>query len=135
MFEEGDLLVSKLQPDKGKVVTVGKDYAGCVGSSELVPLVINSDEVTLDYLWAVLRSNYILRQWEYELSGSSRMRIGRSEIINTIVPVPDKDIQNKIVKEVKDKMSRAQKALEESKKLSELAKERFLKLLLNRKVD
>lgn len=130
LLQENSILISKLQPEKGKVVLVNQEYDGCVGSSELVPIVLASSEVTLDYLWIILRSDYVLKQWEYELTGSSRMRIGRNEIRDTIIPIPEKKVQNTIVEEIKQKIAMSDEAEKESEELLKKTKEEFLRLLV-----
>jgi len=130
LLQENDILISKLQPEKGKIVIVNNKYDGCAGSSELVPLVLNSTDVTIEYLWAVLRSEYVLKQWEYELHGSSRMRIGPNEIENTIIPIPNKKIQNKIVNEISEKIEKSDQKIKESNDLFIKAKEQFIDSLL-----
>lgn len=130
LLKEGNLLISKLQPEKGKVLIVNKESDGCVGSSELMPFTLDCTDVSLEYLWAVLRSEYVLKQWEYSLTGSSRMRIGTSELNQTIVPIPDKNIQDAIVEEIRYKILESDKILEEVENLKAQAKERFVKLLV-----
>lgn len=133
LFRENSILISKLQPEKGKIAIVGREYDGCVGSSELIPITLNSREVSLEYLWAVMRSDYVLRQWEYEVTGSSRMRIGPTEINNTVIPVPSFKIQEQIVEEIKKRILMSDKAKQEADMLLKKAREEFLKLLTIRK--
>lgn len=130
VLKKGSLLISKLQPEKGKVAIVPDAYDGCVGSSELLPYILNSTEVSLKYLWAIIRSDYVLKQWEYELTGSSRMRIGPNEISHTIIPIPERKIQTQIVAEIEERIQESDKFLEETKQLFIKAKEKFVKLLL-----
>lgn len=129
LLKNNSILISKLQPEKGKIVIVPSEFDGCVGSSELLPFVLDSSEITLDYLWAVLRSKYVLKQWEYELTGSSRMRIGPNEIKNTIIPIPDLKLQKEIVDDIKDKIRKSENEMQKSKKLLEEARNLFDKLL------
>lgn len=129
LFKNGSVLISKLQPEKGKIAIVSSEFDGCVGSSELLPFVLDSSDITLDYLWAVLRSDYVLKQWEYELTGSSRMRIGQNEIKNTVIPIPDLELQKEIVDDIKSKIAESDKEVQESKRLSEKAGNLFDELL------
>ena len=129
LLKNGSILISKLQPEKGKIVIVGSEFDGCVGSSELLPFVLDSAEITVDYLWAVLRSDYVLKQWEYELTGSSRMRIGPNEIKNTIIPIPDLKLQKEIVEDIKDKIKRSDSEMREAKRLLGDAQRLFDQLL------
>jgi type I restriction enzyme S subunit len=130
LLKEGNLLISKLQPEKGKVVIVSKNFDGCVGSSELIPFVLDSADVSLEYLWAAVRSDYVLKQWEFSLTGSSRMRIGDSELKATIIPIVDRKIQDAIVEEIKDKILLSDNILKEVESLQSEAKERFITLLV-----
>lgn len=129
LLKNGSILISKLQPEKGKIVIVPSEFDGCVGSSELLSFVLDSPEITMDYLWAVLRSDYVLKQWEYELTGSSRMRIGPNEIKNTIIPIPDLKLQKEIVDDIKEKIRKSDNEMQESKRLLEEARKLFDQLL------
>ncbi|MCL5093947.1 MAG: restriction endonuclease subunit S [Patescibacteria group bacterium] len=129
LLKNGSILISKLQPKKGKIVIVSSEFDGCVGSNELLPFVLDSSEITLDYLWAVLRSDYVLKQWEHELTGSSRMRIGSNEIKNTIIPIPDLKLQKEIVNEIKNKLENADDELRKANELEENSKKLFEKLV------
>ena len=130
LLRNGSILISKLQPEKGKVVIVNSEFDGCVGSSELIPLVLDSSEVSAEYLWAILRSDYVLKQWEYELTGSSRMRIGPNEINNTIIPIPDPKLQKEIIEEIRDRVEKSDNELNEAMRLSGEARNLFDSLLL-----
>ncbi|OGK35547.1 hypothetical protein A3F60_02435 [Candidatus Roizmanbacteria bacterium RIFCSPHIGHO2_12_FULL_39_8] len=130
LLRNGSILISKLQPEKGKVVIVNSEFDGCVGSSELIPLVLDSSEVSAEYLWAILRSDYVLKQWEYELTGSSRMRIGSNEINNTVIPIPDPTLQKEIVEELKDRIAKSDNELNEAMQLFNEARNLFSRLLL-----
>ncbi len=130
LLKARSILISKLQPEKGKIVIVDDEYDGCVASSELISLLLDSSDVSLEYLWAVLRSKYILNQWKYGLTGSSRMRIGPNEIKETIIPIPNKKIQKEIVEEIRLKIRESDKAMQESDELTKKAKEKFIELLV-----
>lgn len=131
LLEKNSIIISKLQPEKGKVAIVTDEFDGCVGSSEFIPFVLNSDKVLLEYIWLVLRSEYVLKQWGYELTGSSRMRIGPNEINNTIIPLPDLNIQADIVKSVKDNINKIDRETENNKRLLEESTVNFNTMLFN----
>jgi len=131
LITANSILVAKLQPEKGKIVIVPREYDGNVGSSELVPILLESSDISLEYLWAVLRSNYVLRQWALELTGSSRMRIGSTELKQTIIPIPDKKIQEEIVEEIKSLIEESDRLLQKSLELFEKAKHTFVNAVIN----
>ncbi|MCY4042349.1 MAG: restriction endonuclease subunit S, partial [Candidatus Dadabacteria bacterium] len=130
LLETNDLLIAKLQPDKGKIAIVSCQYDGAVGSSEFIPVILKSTNVSLKYLWAVLRSDYVLRQWKYVLTGSSRMRIGLTELKRTIIPIPDREVQDEITSSIDKIIAESDKALEESDSLLNKARQHFISSLL-----
>jgi len=129
LFREGEILISKLQPEKGKIVIVNKELNGCVGSNELIPAKLKSNKVTNEFLWIILRSRYILDQWEHQITGSSRMRIGRQELLNTLLPIPKPEVQEEIVKETQEKLEMAKQLKREYEENIRRGKEVFLKCL------
>lgn len=126
LFKAGSILVAKLQPEKGKVAIVPRECDGAVGSSEFVTLMLESAKVSTEYLWAVLRSDYVLKQWKYELTGSSRMRISSTELKRTIIPIPNRNIQEEIVADIQKMISESDSMLQKSSRLYEKARERFI---------
>lgn len=108
LFVRGQLLISLLSPEKGKIILVNEKLAGCVGSTEFLPITLNSDKITIEYLWVILRSKIITDQWKYQVTGStpSRYRIGDREIKETIVPIPSDNLQleysSKIIQSIKE---------------------------------
>jgi hypothetical protein len=82
---------------------------GCVGSTELLPVTLKHNilNITIEYLWVILRSKITLDQWKYQVTGStpSRYRIGKREIDETIILLSEDKIQNeyssKIIKLIK----------------------------------
>lgn len=130
VFRKGNILVSKLDPERGKIILVDDKIDGCVGSSELVPLKLISEEVLLKYLWIVLRSDYVLNQWKYEITGSSRERIGKAELENTIIPIPNRQVQEEIIKKHEEILKQAKDSLNEYKFNRKKAKDTFVGLLI-----
>lgn len=130
VFRENEILVAKLQPEKGKVIIVDKEHEGCLGSSELVPLKRISEEVTNRYLYHMLRSPYVSKQWEYCITGCSRERIGRKEIATTIIPMVDVNLQNELTNKLDALQSEAKMLLEEQKNLKRIAETEFLNALV-----
>ena len=126
MLNAGSILVAKLQPESKKTVIVPDEYDGIVGSSELVPLTLDSDDVTPKYLWAILRSDYTTKQWEYSLTGSSRMRVDNTSLEQTIIPMPDGETQNSITESIDTLMSKAEELSQVTEDLKEKASRHFL---------
>ena len=130
LLKANNILVAKLQPENGKIVIVPYEYDGAFGSGELISLLLESDDVSLKYLWAVLRSNYVLKQWGYELTGSSRMRIGSTELQQTVIPIPKRKVQDEITVDIDDMISESDKLLQEADDLSKKAKQYFISAVI-----
>ena len=126
---KNNIVISKLQPENAKIAIITSEYDSVVASSELIPITLNTDDISLDYLWAVLRSDYILKQWEYALTGSSRMRIGATELKQTLIPYVDHKIQSEIVKEIHLLINENDKILKEANILLDKGQKHFLEFL------
>lgn len=131
LLKKNTLLISKLQPEQGKIVIVSDKSDGKVASSELIPVKLKSDKVSLEYLWVILRSEYTLKQWAYSLTGSSRMRVGKEEINKTVIPIPNEEVRNKIVSETIGFLTEAKRLKKESNEKKLKAKKDFVNILLN----
>ena len=129
LMKEGDILISKLQPEKGKVVLINNQLDGCVASSELVPVRLKNDRTTNKYLWMILRTELVLNQWKHEVTGASRARIGKTELKDTLIPLPEKKEQEEIVKLGEKIISSATTSYDSYKKNIGLAKQEFINSL------
>lgn len=130
LLKEGQLIISKLQPEKGKVFLVGKTIDGCVGSGELIPLEVLSREVLPKYLWCILRSPYVSKQWEFETTGSTRERIGKTELYQTLIPMTDIDTQKAIISETENVITKAKELKRLYRKNMQQANETFINLII-----
>ena len=126
LLKQNNILVTKLQPESGKIVIVPHEYDGAVGSSEFFSLALDSVDISLKYLWAILRSDYVLKQWKYKVSGSSRMRIGLEELEDTIIPIPDKNMQDEIVKDIEEKIKKIDEISYDIDELFKKTKKKFI---------
>jgi len=130
VLRKGRILVSRLEPDKGKAILVDDKTDGCVGSSELVPLKLVSEQVLSEYLWIILRSDYVLKQWKYAITGCSRERIGKRELENAIIPIPNRQVQEEIIKEYAEILKQAKDSLDEYKLNKRKAMDTLVSLLV-----
>ena len=132
LLKKNAILVTKLDPENGKIVIVSQENDGAVGSSEFFPLQLDSTDVSISYLWAVLRSDYVLKQWKYKVTGSSRIRIGLTELKDTIIPIPDKKIQNEIVKDIEKKTKKIDEISYEIDESFKTAKKNFIDSVIDK---
>lgn len=106
LLERGQLLVSRLNPSKGKVIYVDENLEGCVASTEFIPLSLTSKDVLLNYLVVILRSTIVTDQWKYQVTGStpSRERITKTGLLQTLIPKPKKKVQRQIAQAILGKI-------------------------------
>ncbi len=110
LYKPGDILFSKLRPELRKVVLVPDDAGEGYVSSECYVLT-PGDTVDKDYLALILRSDIVLGQLIYQVSGVGRPRINIGALLSTQIPLPSLTKQREIVKQIK-KTEVARKELE-----------------------
>jgi restriction endonuclease S subunit len=126
VLKEGQIVVSQLQPESAKIFIVDEKADKCLGSGELVPLEIISNDATPEYLWCILRSPYVLKQWEYATTGSTRERIGKTELYETLIPLPDKPKQKEIVDRITAIIKKAKEERQQYRENVRLAEKTFI---------
>ena len=133
LLERGQILVSRLNPSKGKVVFVNERLEGCVASTEFIPLSLTSEDVLLDYLIVILRSKIVTDQWKYQVSGStpSRERITKTGLLQTLIPNPKKRVQKEIAQTILNKIEKINSLEEEFEALITNARRTFMGYITN----
>ena len=133
LLERGQILVSRLNPSKGKVVFVDESLEGCVASTEFIPLSLTSEDILLDYLLIILRSRIVTDQWKYQVTGStpSRERISKTELLQTLIPSPKKKVQKEIAKTILKKIETINLLEKEFESLVATARRTFMEPLTN----
>lgn len=125
------IVVSRLQPDNPKIAIVKPEHDGFVATTELIALILTNNIVDLDYLWAVLRSDSVLFQWRYCLSGCSRMRITPEELLSTVILVPTSEkIKKEAAGKIQSLLKESDDLLCEGQRLEEEAIQIFHKELI-----
>jgi len=133
LLEKGQILVSRLNPSKGKVVFVDENLEGCVASNEFIPLSLTSKDVLLSYLLVILRSKIATDQWKYQVTGStpSRERITKTELLQTLTPMPNKNVQREIGQTILHKIETIDSLEEEFQSLIATARRTFMEYITN----
>jgi len=124
-FNKGDILFPKLRPYLNKVHLA--EFDG-VCSTEFH--VIESEKCNNLYLSAFLKSNLVVSQTSYLMTGNTLPRLQRIDVENLLIPVPSQNTQNKIAEEVKQRMEKAEQLQKEAKQILEKAKEEVENIIL-----
>lgn len=92
IFKRGDILFSKLRPYLNKIYR--SEFDGLC-STEFN--VYQAKNINPDYLTIVLRSNMILSQTKYLVTGNTLPRLQTNDINNLVIPLPPLAVQKEIV--------------------------------------
>ena len=104
-FQENDLLWARITPcmENGKSAIAQNLQNGLgLGSTEFIVFRANSDDLTIDYLYLLLRTKLIRRAAVLFFSGSSgHQRVSAEFFKELMIPLPPANIQKSIVQRVK----------------------------------
>ena len=131
-YREGDVLFARLRPYLNKV---HRAEASGVCSTEFHVIRIRKDEsnrplLVPDYLASVLRSSVVLLQTRHMMTGNTHPRLANEDVVNLVVPIPDRTIQQKIADEISHRREKARRLRVEADVIWEDAKRRFEEGLL-----
>lgn len=127
-FQIGDVLYGRLRPYLNKVY-YAEDTGYC--STEFhVMRVIDENELLGGYLATLLRTKLILNQTKHMMSGNTHPRLTNDAVINLIIPIPSRDIQQRIAGELHKRRDRARQLRHEAEALWREAQSRFEQALI-----
>ncbi|MFO1352599.1 MAG: hypothetical protein U1F68_18785 [Gammaproteobacteria bacterium] len=131
-YRKGDVLFARLRPYLNKIY---RAESGGVCSTEFHVIRIRADEkgrprLIPDYLAAVLRSSIVLAQTKHMMTGNTHPRLANDDVVNLVVPVPDRTIQENIADEVARRRDTARRLRDEAARIWDEAKHQFEEELL-----
>ena len=130
-LNKNDLLVVKDGATTGKIGIIPEDYRfDEVNINEHLFLLRCKDAINPYFLFSFLKSRVGQIQFNREITGGTIMGIVREAIERINVSLPPIPIQNKIAKEIKQRVLRAKQLQEKAKKVLEEAKEKVEKIIL-----
>lgn len=98
VIHEGNILISTVRPTRKAVAIVNKSFENEICSTGFA-VVKPKNGIDLNYLHYILRSDLVAKQFKKYASGSSYPAILEKHIKMTIVPIPEKDTQERIGRE------------------------------------
>lgn len=122
LIQEGNVYISRINPDLGNVFYANNELGGCITSPEMRALEITEEEVLSKYLWLMCRSPFVIRQWECQISESSRRRIKKKVIENTFIPWINKKEQMDLIKKCEELNTKIKKKRLKAKELEKKAR-------------
>ena len=97
VVRKDDVIVSTTRPYRGAIALVTEEYDGCICSTGFAVIREVKKEINRKYLLHILHSSIGLKQMEQRMTGGNYPAITPDELLKIWIPVPPRDIQNKIV--------------------------------------
>lgn len=124
-YVKDDVLFSRLRPYLNKVK---RAEASGICSTEFHVMRIKRAlpfTVLPEYLACILRSSPILAQTRRMMTGNTHPRLANEDVINLVVPIPNKAVQERIVEDVANRKEKVRKVRSEADSLWGKALEEF----------
>ena len=83
-----------------------------------------------DYLAAALRSSLVVAQTKHMMTGNTHPRLANDDVVDLLVPIPDKFTQTEIVEEIQRHRDEARRLRMEAEEEWKVARARFEAKLL-----
>ena len=115
--KEGDILVSLVRPTRKAISIVTKEYdnAICTGG---FAVLLSKGKVPVEFLTAVLRTNFVGIQFERYCAGSTYPTINEDDILKVFIPMYSENQINKIAENYRriiDNIYTSKKLIQEAK--------------------
>ena len=131
IVREGDIIISTTHPHRGAIAQIDKSLNGFIASTGFAVLrELKTSEIEKDYLFYIVRTNLCLNQMLKRSSGGNYRAITPEELKQIKIPLPEKNIQPKIVNDVKTRILRAELLQKEAQQILEKAKSEVEDILL-----
>ena len=111
LFEQGDVLFSRLRPYLNKVHCA--DAAGCC-SPEFHVLRVKGADFDPTYLAIALRSPLVLAQTRHLTTGNTHPRAVEADAGSILLPMPEMDVQTALAKQLDQRRSKSHKIRDEA---------------------
>jgi len=114
IVRNNDIIVSTTRPNRGAISFVRDINNIVIASTGFAVIRENGDEILREYLYIMLRQKSSLLQMEQRSSGGNYPAITEDELKKILIPLPTKEIQQKVVDlyqhAVKEKQNKEQEA-------------------------
>jgi len=118
IVRENDIIISTTRPNRGAISLIRKEQDFSIASTGFsVIRNITNPEIDREYLFTILRQQLILKQFEQRSSGGNYPAITQEELGSVTFPLPEKEIQKKIVQVFNSCFAQKQKNEAEADKL------------------
>jgi restriction endonuclease S subunit len=131
LVKPNDILVSLTRPHHGSIALLDEGHRGCVASTGFAVIrQVDSSRIDRRFLWATLRLSLCLKQMLRRASGGNYPAITQDELANVLIPVPAKQLQKAILKEIMRRSDAADRLESHAEAIWREARTRFEQQLL-----
>jgi type I restriction enzyme S subunit len=118
IVRENDIIISTTRPNRGAISLIKKEQDFSIASTGFsVIRNITNSEIDREYLFAILRQQIILKQFEQRSSGGNYPAITQEELSSITIALPEREVQKKIVQVFNGCFAQKQKNEAEVEKL------------------
>lgn len=128
--KRNDILISMTRPYMGKIAVVSDEFDGAVCSSGFSVIAGTADYTTPEYLFLILRSPLVLRQFERRMSGGAYPAINQVELEKVRIPIPSEKEQSNLIKKGSHFLRISQQKISQAEEITKRALEPFENLIL-----
>jgi len=118
VFGDSAIIISKIDPYLAYVFINDKNK-NYIGTTELVPFKLVNENTNIYYLKYCLLSNEYITKSALIMYGKRHPRLHIKDLLSIKIPLPDIEIQKKIVSEIQQREEKSNQYKEEIKKLRE----------------
>jgi len=118
LFGDADIIISKIDPYLAYVFINDKSK-NYIGTTELIPFKLINNDVNIHYLKYCLLSNEYITKSALIMYGKRHPRLHTKDLLAVRIPLPDLEIQQKIVSEIQQREEKSNQYKEQIKKLRE----------------
>lgn len=132
-YEPRDIVFSKMRPALRKVAVMNMNEGGYV-SSECTVFTVRNDKngelmIEPEILSAILRSDFVYGQIMSCVTGIGRPRISGKDLRKIMIPLPDKQLQTKVMQNLKTNEASVKQLKDRAETLKEEAENLEIKMI------
>ncbi len=132
IIRNNDIIVSTTRPARGAISLIQTDTKLIASTGFVVIRTIDEEVITKEYLFRILKSKYILMQFEQRSSGGNYPAITQDEMKKVIIPIPLLSLQNEITEYIENTLNKAKILQNEATEELKKAKEEVEKIILGK---
>ncbi len=117
IVRQNDIIISTTRPHRGAIAWIKPEHDGFIASTGFAVIRKIKDEVDKNFLFYLLRSSFVLKQFLQRSSGGNYPAITQDELEKVVIPVPSLNIQRALGAEMESARKTRQAKLSQADEL------------------